>query len=130
MTLRRSPRFVTMLAVSSGLAFAGLAGAQPSLAATKACSAPKYPNTNPGGYFTLLQVKGVACRTGRSVAVAHYRCRVAHGGRKGRCDSKVRKYSCSESRPAGSQSEEQLNAKVTCKRGSRRIIFAYQQNLR
>jgi hypothetical protein len=130
MTLRRSPRFVAMLAVSSGLAFAGLVGAQPSLAAMKACSVPKYPNANPGGYFTLLQVKGVACKTARGVAVAHYRCRVAKGGRKGRCNSKVRKYSCRESRPAGSQSEEQLNAKVTCKRGSRRITFTYQQNLR
>ena len=129
MTLPRSPRFDTALAVSTGLAFAGLVGAQPSVAATKACSTPKYPNTNPGGYFTSLQVNGVTCKTGRSVALAHYRCRVKKG-RKGRCTSKVRKYSCSESRPADSQSEEQLNAKVTCKRGAKKIVFSYQQNLR
>jgi hypothetical protein len=129
MTLPRSPRFVTALAVSTGLAFAGLVGAQPSVAAPKACSTPTYPNTNPGGYFTSLQVTGVACKTGRSVALAHYRCRVKKG-RKGRCTSKVMKYSCSESRPADSQSDEQLNAKVTCKRGSKKIVFSYQQNLR
>jgi hypothetical protein len=129
MTLPCRSRFVTVLAVSTGLAFAGLVGAQPSVAATKACSTPKYPNTNPGGYFTSLQVTGVSCKTGRSVTLAHYRCRVKKG-RKGRCTTKVNKYSCSESRPEDSQSEEQLNAKVTCKRGSRKIVFSYQQNLR
>jgi hypothetical protein len=129
MTLPRSPRFVTTLAVSTGLAFAGLVGAQPGVAATRACSTPKYPNTNPGGYFTSLQVSGVSCRTGRSVTLAHYRCRVKNG-RKGRCSSKVRRYTCKESRPAASQSEEQLNAKVTCKRGSKKVVYSYQQNLR
>jgi hypothetical protein len=129
MTLPRSPRFITALAVSTGLAFAGVVGAQPSVAATKACSTPKYPNANPGGYFTSLQVNGVSCKTGRSVTLAHYKCRVKKG-RKGKCSSKVKGYTCSESRPADSQSEEQLNAKVTCKRGSKRVIFSYQQNLR
>lgn len=129
MPLPRSPRLVTMLAVSAGLAFAGLVGAQPSAAATKACSTPKYPNTNPGGYFTSLQVTRVSCKTGRSVMLAHYRCRVKNG-RKGRCNSKVKRFTCRESRPSGSQSQEQLNAKVTCRRGSRKIVFTYQQNLR
>jgi hypothetical protein len=129
MTYPRSPRFLTTLAVCSGVALAGLAGAQSSVAATKACSVPDYPNTNPGGYFTSLQVNGVSCKIGRSVAVAHYRCRVKHG-LKGRCTSKVKLYSCKEVRPADSQSEEQLNAKVTCKRGSRKVVFTYQQNLR
>jgi hypothetical protein len=129
MTLPRSPRVLTALAVSTGLAFVGVVGAQPSVAATKACSTPKYPNANPGGYFTSLQVNGVSCKTGRSVTLAHYKCRVKKG-RKGRCSSKVKTYTCTEARPADSQSEEQLNAKVTCKRGSRRIVFSYQQNLR
>jgi hypothetical protein len=129
MTLPRRPRFVTAVAVSTGLAFTGLVGAQPGVAATKACSTPTYPNTNPGGYFTSLQVNGVTCKTGRSVALAHYKCRVKKG-RKGKCSSKVKNYRCSESRPADSQSEEQLNAKVTCKRGSKRVVFSYQQNLR
>lgn len=130
MTLPRNHRVLTTLAVSAGLAFAGLVGAQPGVAATKACKVPKYPNTNPGGYFTSLKVTKVSCRTGRSITLAHYRCRVKKG-LKGRCTSRVRRYyRCTESRPADSQSEEQLNAKVTCKRGKRKVVYTYQQNLR
>jgi len=128
MTLPRSPRFLTTLAVSTGIALAGLVGAQASVAKTTACSVPDYPNTNPGGYFTSLQVSGVSCKVGRSLVVKFYKCRVKHG-LKGRCTSKVLGYSCRESRPADSQSPEQLNAKVTCKRGKRRIVHTYQQNL-
>src|SRR4051794_12416524 len=88
MTLARSPRVLTTLAVSAGIAFAGLAGAQAGVAKTTACSPPDYPNSNPGGYFTSLQVTGVSCKTGRSLAVKYYKCRIKHG-RKGRCTSKV-----------------------------------------
>lgn len=129
MTLACNHRALTTLAVLAGLAFAGLVGAQPSVAATKACKVPKYPNTNPGGYFTSLKATNVSCRTARSIALAHYRCRVKKGI-KGRCTTRVKLYRCTESRPADSQSQEQLNAKVTCKRGSRKVVYTYQQNLR
>lgn len=129
MTFRCNPRVLTTLAVSAGLAFAGLVGAQPGVAATRACDEPRYPNTNPGGYFTSLKVTNVSCRTGREVTLAHYRCRVKNG-LKGRCSSRVRRYRCTESRPADSQSQEQLNAKVTCRRGTRKVVYTYQQNLR
>jgi len=128
MTLPSSPRFLTTLAVSTGIAFAGLVGAQASVAKTTACSVPDYPNTNPGGYFTSLQVSGVSCKAGRSVAVKHYKCRIKNG-RKGKCTSKVSGYSCKETRPADSQSPEQLNAKVVCKSAAKKITFTYQQNL-
>jgi hypothetical protein len=128
MTLPCRPRFLTTLAVCTGIACAGLVGAQASVAKTTACSVPKYPNANPGGYFTLLQVTGTSCKTGRSLVVKYYKCRIKHG-RKGKCTSKVLGYSCKETRPAGSQSEEQLNAKVTCRRGSKKIFHTYQQNL-
>lgn len=128
MTLPRSPRFLTTLAACTAIALTGLVGAEASVARTTACSAPDYPNSNPGGYFTSLQVTGVSCKTGRSLAVKYYKCRVRKG-LKGRCTSKVLGYSCSEKRPADSQSDEQLNAKVTCKNGSKRIVHTYQQNL-
>jgi hypothetical protein len=129
MTLARSSRVVTTLAVLTCLAVAGLVGAQAGAAKTTACSVPDYPNADPGGYFTSLQVTGASCKTGRSLAVRYYKCRIKHG-RKGRCASRVLGYSCKESRPADSQSDEQLNAKVTCRRGSRKIVHTYQQNLR
>jgi len=129
MTLLCNHRVLTTLAVSAGLAFAGLVGAQPGVAATKACKVPKYPNKNPGGYFTSLKVTKVSCKTGRSITLAHYRCRVKRGI-KGKCRTRVRRYRCTESRPRDSQSQEQLNARVTCKRGKRKVVYTYQQNLR
>ncbi|MGH2899844.1 MAG: hypothetical protein ACRDMZ_14315 [Solirubrobacteraceae bacterium] len=128
MTLARSPRTLRTLAVCSAIALAGLVGAESSVAKTTACSAPSYPNSNPGGYFTSLQVTRVNCKTGRKLVLSYYKCRVKKG-QKGRCTSKVLGYSCKERRPADSQSEEQLNAKVTCKRGTKRIVHTYQQNL-
>jgi len=135
MTLARSPRFVTALAVSTGLAFASLVGAQPSVAATKACNiqkSPKYPHGGAGGYFTTLTVTNVSCATGKKFIVAYYRCRVKNGGGKGTCNGRtVMGFKCGkESRPSASQSDEQLNARVTCKRGSKKIVHTYQHNFR
>jgi hypothetical protein len=97
------------------------AGAHPSAHAARTCSPPKYPGQ---GYFTSLKVAHVTCATGRRVMLAHYRCRTKHG-RKGRCPS-VLGYRCSEVRNANSV---EFLSRTTCKRGVRRVIFTYQQNL-
>lgn len=141
MTLPRIPRALIAIALLSCLALVGLAGAhadgshkRSSKWKIKACSTSKlkYPNKNPGGYFTSLRVRSTSCKNGRALARDWYSCRVRNGGRDGTCErSRVRKYKCKESRPKSSQSEEQLNAKVTCRRGKRGlIIHTYQQNLR
>ena len=123
MTFPRSARFLTMLAILTTVSLVCLAGAQSASAKTYACGVPDYPDTKLGGYFTSLSASGFsskssACKAGKSLVVAYYKCR-RKKGIKGRCSSRVNGYSCTESRPADSQSAEQLNAKVTCKSGSK-----------
>jgi hypothetical protein len=115
----------SLVAVLAGLVLLAASGAAaaPRSAATAAasCPPPKYPGN---GYFTSLSVKGVTCTTGKKVLMAHYRCRTRHGA-TGRCTTKVLSYSCSESRQS---IPTEFDARVTCKRGSLRVIYTYQQN--
>jgi hypothetical protein len=98
------------------------AGARPAAQAARSCSPPSYPGQ---GYFTSLQVAHVTCATGRKVTLAHYRCRIKHG-RRGHC-SGVLRYRCTEG-PRQSSSVE-YNARVTCKRGARKVVYTYTQDL-
>lgn len=120
-------RAAAVPAVLSCLALGALGASSPASAtpasAAKTCSAPaNYPGS---GYFTSLKVSGVGCSTGRAVTLAHYRCRVKHG-RAGKCGTKVLHYSCSEKRN-GIATE--FDSRVTCRRGSRSVVYTYQQNL-
>jgi hypothetical protein len=96
--------------------------AAPGAAQAATCKAPKYPGS---GYFTSLKVTRVSCSTGKSVTLAFHKCRVKHGI-KGHCTSRVRGYRCSEGKRQSISTE--FNARVTCRTGSRRVVFAYQQN--
>lgn len=118
--LRALPRALpAALALAALGALPAAAGAAPVATAAKTCKAPKYPGS---GYFTSLKVFGVSCATGRRVALAHYRCRTRHGIR-GRC-GRVLGYRCSERRAAIST---EFNSRTTCRRGSRKVVFTYQQ---
>jgi hypothetical protein len=96
-----------------------VSGSAAASAAT--CSAPKYPGS---GYFTSLKVTKVSCSTGKKVTLAHYKCRVKHG-KTGRCVSKVLGYSCRETRRSIST---EIDGTVTCKRGSKKVVYSYQQD--
>jgi hypothetical protein len=109
-------RIALLIVVLAALA----ATAGPAHAATT-CSVPKYPGS---GYFTKLQVTHVSCATGRKFVVSYYKCRTKHGV-SGRCSSKVSGYSCKETR---NTIETEIDAKVTCTNGSKRIVHYYQQN--
>ena len=111
----------TMLRLSGLLIVLAIAAALPSTAQAATCSTPKYPGS---GYFTSLKVSGVSCSTGRSVTLSHYRCRTSSGP-KGRCSRRVSGYRCSERRTTIST---EINGRVTCKRGSRSVVYTYQQN--
>lgn len=115
------------LAVAAGACLAGVQGVAASAEAThaaRACSPPTYPGS---GYFTSLHVTRTSCKTGRKVALAHYHCRRKHGVR-GYCHHAVRHFHCKEHRPASARIPTQYSSRVTCKRGSRRVVFVYQQN--
>lgn len=111
------PRLLLLLALALALSLVGANAAQ-----ARTCSAPTYPGS---GYFTSLSVKSVSCKTGRKVTLAHYRCRTARS-RAGRCHKHVLGYSCSERRQSIST---EIDGRVTCKRGSKRVTYTYQQNI-
>jgi hypothetical protein len=111
-----------LLSLLTALAIALLSGGSPAQAAS--CGGmPSYPSSK-GGYFLSLRVTKISCTTGKSLMKSHYRCRVSHGI-KGRCPA-VRGYRCTEKRGAAIPTE--FNAEVTCKRGTKRFVYAYQQN--
>jgi hypothetical protein len=135
LTSLTTPRLLRAVAVSACLAVAGLAGtSSPAAAATKTCphAKTKYPQANPGGYFTSLKVTNASCSSGAKLMVAHYKCRRKNGqGIEGKCKSRtVNGLRCTESRPAsGRNPGVEFNARVTCKKGSKKVVFTYQQNL-
>jgi hypothetical protein len=93
----------------------------PGAAQAATCKPPAYPGS---GYFTSLKVTKVSCTTGKSVALAFHKCRVKTSV-KGRCVSRVKGYSCRESRTT---IPTEINGKVTCTNGSRKVALTYQQN--
>jgi hypothetical protein len=113
---------LALAAALAALAVAALTGAPAADAAT--CSQSNLPNGN--GYITSLTVSRVSCRTGREVALAYFRCRLKHG-KAGRCTSKVLRYTCKETKRVRIATE--IDARVSCTRGSRRVVHTYQQNL-
>ena len=95
--------------------------AAPTAAQAATCKPPKYPGS---GYFTTLKVTKVSCSTGSSVALAFHKCRVKNGI-KGRCTSRVKGYSCKETRQSIAT---EIDGRVKCTRGSRKVELTYQQN--
>ena len=114
------PASMTRLAVAFTVVLAIIV-ALPGAAHAATCSNPKYPGS---GYFTSLKVTKVSCSTGKKVAIAYYKCRLKHGV-KGRCTSRVLGYTCKEKRTS---IPTEIDARVTCKRGSKKVEHSYQQN--
>jgi hypothetical protein len=111
-----------LLSIVVALTVAAGASASPVASASATCTPPKYPGS---GYFTALSVTKTSCATGSKVAKAYYKCRTAKGP-SGRCTKKVEGYSCTEKRRSTSV---EIDATVTCKRGSKVVKHSYQQNL-
>jgi hypothetical protein len=101
---------------------AAAACALPPAARAATCRPPSYPGS---GYFTSLTVHGTSCGTGKKLALAYRRCRVRHGGVKGRCPGGVLGYSCKEHRVS---IPTEIDGSVTCIRGSHKVVHTYQQN--
>lgn len=118
--IRRSAVVAVLAAVAvTVVMLAGIARAD------RSCSPPKYPGN---GYFTSLKVSRTTCATGKSVALAWYKCRIKHGIR-GHCHQRVLGFSCKEQRKAEWMTPTEFNALVTCtKKGHRKVVHTYQQN--
>lgn len=121
----RTPR-IQRLAVSAGIALTALAvtGA-PASAASRTCNPPKYPGA---GYFTgKIRATNLSCTYSKKFVVAYYKCRTTNGRRPaGRCTAKVNGFSCTEKRESIAT---EIDARVTCRRGTQRIVHTYQQNI-
>jgi hypothetical protein len=117
-------RTLLLLALAAAVSVIEVTAARGSVdaQAARTCAVPTYPGS---GYFLSLSVKGVTCSTGRKVTLAHYRCRTARS-RAGRCHRKVLRYSCSERRQSIAT---EIDSRVTCRRGSKRVVYTYQQNI-
>jgi hypothetical protein len=114
------------LAVLSLATVAGsAAGSSPRAHAAGSCHLSTHDQRNLGAsYVTSLSVSHVSCSTGKSVVRAYQACRSRHGW-KGSCGSAAG-YSCS--RRILDSSSVQYDARVTCSRGSKRVVHTYTQN--
>jgi hypothetical protein len=126
------PRKVTTLALLGALALAAPAaapaadtGAGPEATASKSCSLAGKTRSLGPTYTTSLSVRNTSCRSGRRLVRGWNACRRANGGADGRCRSRVLGYRCSESR--SNVIRTQFDARVSCRKGSRRINHRYTQ---
>ncbi len=94
----------------------------PSATASKSCRVSKKPRALGPTYTLGLSVKGTSCSNGRGFVKSYYKCR---GGGKRKCRRKVSGYRCSEKR--SNVIRTQFDARVTCKKGRRRITHKYTQ---
>jgi len=131
MSLNLRTTRIPTLAVSAGIALTALAvtgGAAPASMvqrASRTCTPPKYPGE---GYFTgKIRVTNISCTYGKRFVVTYYKCRTRNGTRPaGRCTTKVLGFHCTERRESIAT---EIDARVTCRRGTQSIVHTYQQNI-
>ena len=126
---------LTRISMLVALAFVGLASfavvANTSAStivprSTRSCAPPKYPSS---GYFTSkIKATNVTCTYAKSFVLAYYKCRTNSGRNPaGRCRTTVRDFRCSEVREGVAGVE--IDGRVTCRRGTQKIVHTYQQNI-
>jgi hypothetical protein len=103
----------------------GAASTRPIVRGKATCVAPKYPGS---GYFTdKIHVTNVSCAYAKKFVVAFYKCRTRSGkSPSGRCRPRVQGFRCTEYRKS---IPTEIDARVTCRRVTQRIVHSYQQNL-
>jgi len=118
------------LALTACLLVTGLVGAQASSAATRSCASPASKSGLKGGYFSRLRVTNVSCSEGKKVVYGYYSCRMSKGGKKASCHGRtIRGLRCTEYRDPDLSIPTEFSARVTCKKGTKKVVHVYQQNL-
>ena len=79
-------------------------------------------------YLLSLKVRNTTCRKGKRVVRAYTACRHAHGGLNDRCPNRVERFRCREGERTVAP-HIQYTVDVTCRRGARRILFTYTQQV-
>jgi hypothetical protein len=124
--LTRIPTLAVLACVVLTASAVGAAAtASPIVRRSATCMPPKYPGS---GYFTdKIRVTNVSCAYGKKFAVAYYKCRTRSGRSPGgRCRTRVQGFKCTENRKS---IPTEIDARVTCRRVTQRIVHSYQQNL-
>jgi hypothetical protein len=117
---------VAAVAASSLFAAGGAGASSPQVQAARSCHLSSHDQRHLGAsYVTSLSVRHTSCSNGKAVVRAYQSCRRAHGW-KGKCGHRVKGYSCK--RHITASSPVQYDAKVTCRRGGKRVWHHYTQN--
>src|SRR4051812_35561899 len=114
---------LVLVLVATALVAAPSGASSPAAHAARACNLSAKQGKRLGATYTSnLRVHGTGCTTGKRVAKGFNKCR--HGHRASSC--KPFSYHCHESHVANSPA--QRSARVSCKKGSKVINFAYTDN--
>ncbi|MEY2513305.1 MAG: hypothetical protein QOJ89_663 [bacterium] len=113
------------VALTAGAPAGGAATTLPIVRGKATCVPPRYPGS---GYFTdKIHVTNVSCAYAKKFIVAFYKCRTRSGrSPSGRCRTRVQGFLCTEYRKS---IPTEIDARVTCRRVTQRIVHSYQQNL-
>ena len=109
-------------AVAIAVAALGLATAP--AASAKLCNTAPYAEDIGPTYVSGMDVKGVTCATGKQFLITFHKCRKAPQSLSRRCRN-VSGYSCRE---RGEKGPALYSARVTCTKGSRRIVHTFSQD--
>jgi hypothetical protein len=124
--MSRAVRAALVAVFLVALAASATAGAAPRVHAARSCHLSTSEQRHLGAsYVTSLSVRHTSCSKGKAVVRAYQACRRAHGW-KGKCGHRVKGFSCK--RHIQTSSPVQYDAKVTCRRGGKRVTHTYTQN--
>jgi hypothetical protein len=124
--LSRPLRRIAPLLIAGAFAVALSVPAVSGAATTCKISLSTARNMGPT-YVTQLKQSGTSCSNAVKVTRAFHACRLKHG-KRGRCTTRVLRYTCTDRRPADEMIPTQFTGYVTCKRGGARITHSYQQD--
>jgi hypothetical protein len=115
---------VAAVAAVSLIAAGGAGAASPQVHAARSCNISGQERSLGASYVTSLSVRHTSCAKGKAVTRAYQACRRAHGW-KGKCGHRVKGFKCR--RHIQTSSPVQYDAKVTCRRGGKRVTHTYTQ---
>lgn len=115
---------VAAIAASALIASAGPAVAEDGAASKRASCFSETRTDLVADYVYSLKVRNVSCAKGEKLVIKWQECRKSNGGDDGDCNG-VRGYSCD--RKITEESSAQINAKVTCSKGSKLFKHTYGQ---
>ena len=94
-------------------------------AKTSSCSISKVWHDLGPTYVEKLKVTNTTCGAGETLIKAYNKCRLSHGGAKGKCTAKVDGYKCTEQRQT---SPIQFVAVASCTKSRDAVDFTYSED--